>query len=72
MPIVKQSDIDELERLRANERAYLDWRDSFIRLLHSEKFRGTDVDGGRKDWIATKDVLDWLECLEAVRLDREV
>jgi hypothetical protein len=29
--------------------------------LASEKFSGTDPDGGRKDWIATSDLRAWLD-----------
>lgn len=29
--------------------------------LQSDKFKGQDVDGARKDWIATADVLRWVE-----------
>jgi hypothetical protein len=29
--------------------------------LLSSKFQGLDVDGARKDWIATADVLRWIE-----------
>lgn len=29
--------------------------------LLSPKFQGLDVDGARKDWIATADVLRWIE-----------
>jgi len=28
--------------------------------LAGSKFRGVDIDGGRKDWIAVSDVLAWL------------
>ncbi len=31
--------------------------------LLSPKFHGLDVDGDRKDWIATADVLRWIETL---------
>lgn len=42
----KQARIDELERrLRG-----------FLVHLQSPKFRGTDPDGSRRDWIATGDV----------------
>ena len=29
--------------------------------LQSPKFVGLDIDGARKDWIATADVLRWIE-----------
>ena len=34
--------------------------------LLSSKFQGLDVDGARKDWIATADVLRFIEDLRAV------
>lgn len=34
--------------------------------LLSPKFQGLDVDGDRKDWIATADVLRFIEDLRAV------
>lgn len=36
----------------------------FRQHLLSSKFVGVDVDGGRKDWIATADVLRFLEDLK--------
>ena len=33
--------------------------------LHGPKFTGVDLDGGRKDWIATNDVLAMLEELRS-------
>lgn len=35
--------------------------------LLSPKFQGLDVDGARKDWIATSDVLRFIEDLRAVQ-----
>lgn len=34
--------------------------------LQSSKFVGVDQDGDRKDWIATSDVLRWIESLRAI------
>ena len=34
--------------------------DEFISHLHSDKFRGHDSDGDRKDWISTADVINAL------------
>lgn len=31
--------------------------------LNSDKFKGQNIDGARKDWIATSDVLRWIEDL---------
>lgn len=33
---------------------------AFFAFLHSPKFIGTDLDGSRKDWIATGDVITWM------------
>lgn len=32
----------------------------FISFLHSDKFKGVESDGSRKDWISTADVLNFL------------
>lgn len=37
----------------------------FLAFLHSEKFTGVDTDGSRKDWIATGDVVAWLQGLRS-------
>ena len=34
---------------------------NFIAFLHSDKFKGNDLDGLRKDWISTGDVLNWIK-----------
>lgn len=34
--------------------------------LAGPKFAGRDLDGGRKDWIATADVLVWLARISAI------
>ena len=44
---------DKLERLKGNVA-------EFMTYLHSPKFTGLESDGGRRDWIATGDVLHWL------------
>jgi hypothetical protein len=31
--------------------------------LHSDKFKGFEPDGSRKDWIAVSDVLNWLSII---------
>jgi hypothetical protein len=31
--------------------------------IDGPKFQGVDTDGGRKDWIATADVTNWIEDL---------
>jgi hypothetical protein len=33
----------------------------FRKHIDLPKFKGTDEDGDRKDWIATADVCDWIE-----------
>ncbi|MBW4025516.1 MAG: hypothetical protein HIU92_20740 [Proteobacteria bacterium] len=33
--------------------------------LSGPKFQGTDLDGGRKDWIAVADVLAWLALIKS-------
>lgn len=35
----------------------------FRRFLQSDKFQGVDLDGGRKDWISTKDVEERLRII---------
>lgn len=35
----------------------------FRRFLQSDKFQGIDLDGGRKDWISTKDVEERLRII---------
>lgn len=41
----------------------------FIAFLHSDKFTGVESDGGRKDWIATGDVIHQLTNLrEALQI----
>ncbi len=35
----------------------------FIGFLHSDKFKGQESDGARKDWIATGDVIHRLQDL---------
>lgn len=37
--------------------------DAFMGFLHSAKFVGVESDGGRRDWIATGDVLERLKDL---------
>lgn len=37
----------------------------FWRYLHSPKFTGFEGNGERKDWIATSDVLKWLQETES-------
>lgn len=37
----------------------------FLEFLHSEKFTGVDSNGERKDWIATGDVVRWLQALRS-------
>ena len=34
--------------------------------LLSPKFQGEDPDGSRRDWIATADVLRWIETLRQI------
>lgn len=36
-----------------------------IAFLNGPKFTGTESDGGRKDWIATGDVIAWLQNLRS-------
>jgi len=46
-------------KLENGEAAIQDFR----RFLQSEKFQGIDLDGGRKDWISTKDVEERLRII---------
>ena len=34
--------------------------ENFLKFLNSDKFRGVESDGARKDWIATADVISWI------------
>lgn len=68
-----------IQRLRADNamlRAQLDaYADGFALLrkhLDSDKFKGVDVDGNRKDWISVDDVLRWLACIRNDALDPAV
>lgn len=46
-----------LTALRAKEQVVAEFRCH----LAGPKFQGLDLDGGRKDWIATADVHAWLQ-----------
>lgn len=53
---------ERAERLQA-----IHERIEFMRMhLLSAKFSGIDTDGGRKDWIATSDVLRFIEELRSI------
>lgn len=52
--------IKRLEAEFAKVQATKDNIDSFLAHLHSAKFTGVDTDGGRKDWIAKTDMINWL------------
>lgn len=43
----------------------------FATFLQSSKFTGTESDGGRKDWIATGDVLRWIWQLRNQAIDAQ-
>lgn len=51
----------ELSAARAALRAKAEIIAAFRRHLAGPKFHGVDLDGERKDWIATADVHAWLE-----------
>ena len=53
---------ERAERLQAIHES-IEWMRSH---LLSDKFNGQDMDGDRKDWIATADVLRWIESLRAI------
>lgn len=56
----------ENAELKAKMEEIENWRISFISLLGSEKFRGVESDGQRKDWISTGDVFNQLQNLRAL------
>lgn len=57
-----QARVIELEnKLKVQEAAF----NAFKCLLHGPKFIGSDLDGERKDWIATADVLNWLRDVQS-------
>jgi len=57
----KQTDDREVLIQKMVERIHL-----FKAHLNSDKFKGTDLDGERKDWISVNDVLAWLNTIEHV------
>ena len=52
-----QKEVAELQNRLAEIEA---WKTGFVAHLHGPKFQGQESDGGRKDWIATGDVLNKL------------
>lgn len=52
-----QAKVADLEQERAIAQADVD---TFLAYLHSDKFKGSQIDGERKDWISTGDVINWL------------
>lgn len=42
---------------------------NFISFLHSDKFRGVQSDGARKDWISTTDVINRLIEIKNIRAE---
>ena len=50
------------QRLIDKEAKLMDFRAHLL----SQKFSGIDTDGDRKDWIATADVLRWIEDIRAI------
>lgn len=56
-----QSSVRELEQTIA---AYSQGIADLRAHLQSAKFQGIDQDGDRKDWIATADVLRWLDGID--------
>ena len=58
----------EIEALDAQVDQYHAQIKAFREFLHTSKFIG--VDGGeRKDWISTKDVMEWLWSIESTAAD---
>ena len=55
---------EKKEALRQIEQKIID----FKVFLASSKFTGTDLDGGRKDWISTNDVNDRLNSLRRLAI----
>jgi len=53
----------ELASARAELRAKRNVLHEFHVHLLSPKFQGFDADGQRKDWIATSDVIAWLQTI---------
>jgi len=62
MNYIKRLEADVQNRDARIEAAMVEITD-FIHFLYSEKFRGVESDGSRKDWIATGDVLHQLQNL---------
>jgi hypothetical protein len=56
---LQAANLDQLDKLAAMQNEIAEFRI----FLHSAKFTGVDSDGGRKDWIATGDVLRRLEII---------
>lgn len=55
-----QSDVTKRESTLEN---LATWKQAFRAHLELDKFKGVDSSGERKDWIATSDVLKWLESM---------
>lgn len=58
--------IKKLQDETANLKLKVDFLENELSLFRSflsenPKFRGSDLDGSRKDWISTGDVIAWIE-----------
>lgn len=63
MNYIKSLQFENAE-LRSALKTYSDSFSAFRSYLASGKFQGADLDGARKDWIATGDVINWLRDVE--------
>ena len=68
MNVVQRLRADNAE-LRAQLEAYADGFTLLRAHLDSDKLKGVDLDGDRKDWISVDDVRRWLACIENDALD---
>jgi hypothetical protein len=53
----------EKEQLEGQIKALEEGLTEFRCHIDGQKFQGVEADGGRKDWISTRDVADWIENL---------
>ena len=70
MNYIKQIQLDNQNSTAAIELALQSLSDFRAYLASSPKFTGTDSDGERKDWIATTDVIRWIDTLRFDIIDR--
>ncbi len=54
----------EVRKLQYVRTQYAGHINAFRIFLNSPKFQGVDLDGSRKDWISTTDVLQWLRDID--------